>query len=564
MKLSHKIRNLGRKTKLAVAALTLAVAVAVPFAAQAEFFPNRPTFDYNIAGNGDCSDPANPATQNGRCGSMNGPVFNSFINTPSYGDERSFVDARRSDQTAAGSYKNVLPDVTGGSKEIVVRMYVHNNANGTTNASGLGVARNTKVRVALPNVEGSALRAVGYISADNAAPQVVEDTVDFTSTERFTVGYKAGSAIMYNNGPLNGSKLSDSIVTTGAPIGFDALNGSLPGCFEYEAVVQITLTVTPKENPDLGITKQVRKTVAGQTGNWTEEVTAKPGEQVDWLVNTKNVGTVAMTDVVTRDVLPPHVALVPGSVKFTNANGSQTLNDAPLFGGGFNAGRYDPNDNSLITFTTTLKDDFTACEIRVRNIAFAKAAEFPNESKDNADVVIKKENCQPDEEVPQYKCESLQVTVGANRFAKFTAAASASGGAEIKRYKFTFGDGTPEFVTDKNVVEHTYAKDGQYAARVKVEVMVNNELKIAEGDQCAVALNFTPPTCVDNPNTPGNECAPCVDNPNTAINECVVTPGKPGSLPNTGPGAVVATFVAVTTLSSGAYYFVMRRLSGGF
>ena len=395
MKLSHKIRSLSRKGKMAVAVLALGVGVALPLTVQAEFFPGRPTFDYNKTSGGDCNDPSNPAAQNGRCGSMNGPVFNSFVNTPSYGDERSFLDARRSDQTASGSYKNVLPDVTKGSKEVVVRMYVHNNANNSTNASGLGVAKNTKVRIALPNVEGNALRAVGYISADNATPKVVEDTVDFTSTENFKVDYKAGSAIIYNNGPLNGSKISDSVVTTGAPIGHDALNGNLPGCFEYEAVVQITLKVTPKEIPNIDIDKKVRKFSEGKKDGWVSEVNAKPGEEVEWMLNTKNIGKAAMTDVVTRDVLPPHTQLVAGSIKFTNARGSQNLQDGPLFQSGYNAGKYDPNDNTVVTFKTKVLGDFEECQTRVRNVAYAHSKEVPQDSKDDADVIITKENCVP-------------------------------------------------------------------------------------------------------------------------------------------------------------------------
>lgn len=395
MKLSNKIRSLSRKGKLAVAVLALGVGVALPLTVKAEFYPNRPTFDYNKTSGGDCNDPNNPAAQNGRCGSMNGPVFNSFVNTPSYGDERTFLDARRTDQTAPGSSKNVLPDVTKGSKEVIMRMYVHNNANSSTNASGKGVARNTKVRIALPENEGSALRSVGYISADNATPRVVEDTVDLTSTESFRIDYKPGSAIIYNNGPLNGSKISDSVVTTGAPIGYDALNGNLPGCFEYEAVIEITVKVTPKEVPNMDVDKKVRKYSEGKKGGWVSEVNAKPGEEVEWMLNTKNIGKAALTNVVTRDVLPPHMELVSGSIKFTNAKGSQKLEDGPLFQSGYNAGKYDPEDNTVVIFKTKVLGDFEECQTRVRNVVFAHSKEYPQDVKDDADVVITRENCVP-------------------------------------------------------------------------------------------------------------------------------------------------------------------------
>jgi uncharacterized repeat protein (TIGR01451 family) len=529
MKLFNKIRNLSTKAKLAVAAVTLGVIVAAPLVVQAEFFPNRPTYDYNKSGTGDCHDPSNPATQFGRCGSMNGPVFNSFINTPSYGDERTFVDARRSDQTAAGSYKNVLPDVTKGSKEIVVRMYVHNNANSTTNASGLGIAKNTKVRLALPNVEGSALRTVGYISADNATPQVVEDTVDFTSTEKFTVNYKAGSAILYNNGAFkNGTKVSDTIVTTGAPIGYDALNGNLPGCFDYEAVVQVTLTVTPKPVTNLQLVKEVKKVGDKE---WKKEVSAKPSEEVQWLLTTKNIGNAQLTNVAVRDILPPHVELVPNSVRIIDTNQDTKQQDTPLFKNGLGLGTYPSAGGRFVIFNTKTKGDFEGCETRVRNVAKAKSDQTPTEIQSDADVVITKDNCKPNETNPKYDCTILKVEQGTNRTAKYTVTATATGGATIERYIYDFGDGTPEFATDQSTVSHTYVKDGQYAARVKVQFRVNGETKTVDVDRCAASVNYTN------------------------------TPTTPGKLPETGAGSVAAIFGAVTAVSTAGYYFVSRRFS---
>lgn len=540
MKILGKIRSLSKKAKLAVAVLAIGV-IAAPIV-HAEFYPNRPTFDYNKFAQGeDCNDPNAVGRQGGRCGSMEGPVFNSFVNTPSYGDERAFVDARRSDQTAAGSYKNVLNDVTGGSKEVVVRMYIHNNANTSTNASGKGIAKNTNVRLALPTGEGSAQRAVGYISADNATPQVVEDTVDFTANENFSLAYKPGSAIIYSNGPVNGSPISDSVVTTGAPIGHNALDGNLPGCFEYEAVVQVTLTVTPQKVPYMNLDKAVRK--AGETGaaSWKSEVNAKPGEEVEWMLNTKNTGQAPLTNVVTRDVLPPHVELVPGSVSYRDAKGTQALSDEPLFQSGYNSGRYDPNDNTIITFKTTVLDDFADCEIRVRNVAYAHAAEYPQDIRDDADVIITKEDCDEEPPVlPYYSCDILKGVYGENRSVKFTTEATAEDGASIKGYVYDFGDGE-SLTTDKAEVEHTYKAEGQYAARVKVMVDVNGETVFAEGEACATSVTFT-----STPPTPGTPVTPG-------------KPGAPGTLPATGAGSVAAIFATVVSVSTAAYYMVVRR-----
>lgn len=533
MKFINKIRSLGQKTKVAVAAVLLTAAVAIPFAVQAEFYPDRPVFDYNkYSGNDDCTDPTNIATQNGRCGSLNGPVFNSFVNTPSYGDERAFFDGRRSDM-ATNTNADDIANVTEGSKEVVLRTYVHNNANQNTNDTN-GVAHNAQVRIALPTAEEQVLRARSYISANNAA--LVEDTADLIGNRKFRVEYVPQSAKLMRG--TNTYPLNDSIVTTGAPIGDTSMNGELPGCFEYAALVEIRVRIIPEQVPDMELTKQVRKHVDGQTGGWVSEVSAKPGEQVDWLINTKNSGEAALTNVSTRDVLPPHVQLVPGSIKFMSAaTGTQPLNDTSLFGAaGVNSGRYNPNDNSLIVLTTTVLGDFSECQTRLRNAAFAHSSEYPTEIRDDADVVVTKDNCVPP---ATYACEGLKAEVVSGRTIKYTATASATGGATIQRYIYNFGDGSQELSTDQSVVTYTYPKDGQFVARVKVQVRVNGETKFAESDKCAVPVTF-------------KQGQPPV----------VTASTRPTKLPEAGAGDVVAMFIAVTATSSIGYFFVSRRALG--
>lgn len=529
MKFSTIIRSLGRKTKVAIAAVVLTAAVAVPLAVNAEFYPDRPVFDYNKSGNGNCADPANPARDGGRCGSLNGPVFNSFINTPSYGDERAFFDGRRSDQ-AANTNKDDIVDVNKGSKEVVLRTYVHNNANQATNSTN-GVAKDTKVRVALPTATEQVLRARSYISASNAA--MVEDTADLMGTEKFKVEYVPGSAKL-----LRGTasySLSDSIVTTGAPIGDTAMNGNLPGCFDYAALVEIKVKVVVQENPELQLTKEVK--VKGTDG-WSKEISTKPGTRIQWRLGTKNISNSTLNQVNVRDVLPPHLTVVPGSVRMIDATQDTVQNDAPLFGGGLGLGTYPSGGIRYIIFDTTTKDDFSGCTVRLRNLAYAKSQQTPTEDQDSSVVNITKENCKP--VTPAYSCDLLTATkTGTGREVKFTTKASASGGATIKRYIYNFGDGSAELTTDKSEVTYTYTKDGNFAARVKVQVAVGNETKTVESDKCAAPVSFstTPP-----PVTP-------------------TTPTTPGKLPDTGAGDVIATFIAVASASAAGYYVLARRFA---
>lgn len=398
MKLINKIRSLSVRTKVSMVVALLAVGTIVPIAVNAEFYPARAVFDYNkYDGNNDCNDPNNIATQNGRCGSMNGPVFNSFINTPSYGDERAFFDGRRSDM-ATNTNADQINDVTNGSKEVILRTYVHNNANQTTNASGKGIAKDAKVRVALPTATEQVLRARSYISASNAT--TVEDTADMLGTKKFSVSYVPGSAKLLRGAASYA--LSDNIVTTGAPIGYNTMDGNLPGCFEYAALVEIKVKINVQTTPDLQLTKQVKK--SGVT-EWGKETSVKPGDKIQWLLGTKNIGDVTLDQVKARDVLPPHLTVVPGSVKVYNGNDVSVQNDAPLFGGGLILGTYPTGGIKYISFETTAKDDFEGCSVRLRNLAYASSQQTPTEVTDDSVVNITKDNCKPEEKKPDFKIQ---------------------------------------------------------------------------------------------------------------------------------------------------------------
>ncbi len=562
MKLFNKLKKfVTRSPKVAVIAVatTLIALVAVPLAV-AEFYPDRQPFDYNKPCNPNDSDKYD------RCGSLTGPVFNSFINTPSYGDERAFLDARRTDQTAAGSYQNVLNNVTDGSKEVILRTYIHNNANQSTNASGLGVAKNTTVRVALPTGTAQALRARSYISASNATPRMVEDTVDLVSNKKFRVEYIPGSAILYNNSAFKeGKRLPNSVVTSGTLIGDDALDGNLPGCFEYEAVVHVRVKIIVEEEapkPELDISKKVR--VKG-TSDWKETVDAKPGDTVEWLIDVDTKGAGVNRNIITRDVLPPHVTLVPGTVRWIDAQQNAVQNDKPLFDGGINVGNYGANSGFYMMFATKVGGDFEECQIRIRNVAYARSDQNPEEN-DTADVIITRDNCEPPQPEPEYSCDALKTTRLSNRRYQFTTDYTARNGAEFVSYSYDFGDGTEVLVTDQEVVEHTFPERGTFPTRVSVNFNVNGQQQTVTSNDCVVVIKtdlqeYCPipgkehlpkdsPECKENPdNCPisGKEHLP-KDSP-----ECVT------ELPKTGVGGVAGIFAAVSVAGTTAYQVVVRR-----
>jgi len=515
--LLHNLRPGTRNVK----ALTAVVCALILFSSTAVFAgwsPNRPVFDWK-----------NPADQ---VGSVNGPVFNSFINTPYYGDERAFFDASSTD--SPNSFKDVLPNVTVGSQEVILRTYVHNNANQSLNDAAHGfksVAHNTQVRIALPTTTDTSLRSSSYISADNAVPTQVVDTADLTAATPFSMQYVPGSATIYNGAHSNGMPLSDNIVTTGDKIGYQNMDGEFPGCFQYQAIITIHVKIV---TPTLSITKQVRQ--VGQK-TWAKSVAVHPGDQVQYLLSVQDKGKTNLDHVLVSDQLPPHETVVPGSVHYIDAAQDVVQKDAPLFTtGGIDTGTWQPNGGFYIEFSATVNGDFDPCQISIRNIGYAKSTQTPNESNDFADVTVTRQNCNSVQ--PSYSCDLLNVTKVSGDTYKFTVNTTAINGAIVNRYFFNFGDNTETLTTNQNTAQHTYAQSGSYQSSVKVEFMVDGSVQTASSQACTATITIpvttTPPTITPPPNT---------------------------TLPNTGPGNIIGIF-SITTIAGTVLhrlFWVKRR-----
>lgn len=208
----------------------------------AEYYPERPTYDWDKVPT-DCEDRTQPESMRGRCGPRDGPVFNSFVNTPSYGDERSFVDARCID-AGKGSNENVLTVLSQeGCKRVIVRLYVVNDANEREEERMSSTAHDVTVRVNLPSDASSALRARGAIESADATPPLVEDTVDFVAEEGFQLRYVPGTARAMNHDST--WSLADTIVTDGAPLGSNANKSTFLAGADHSVFVEIEADVVP-------------------------------------------------------------------------------------------------------------------------------------------------------------------------------------------------------------------------------------------------------------------------------------------------------------------------------
>ena len=525
MKLLRAFKNLNKSTKLLIAGVLALSVIALPAISSAGFGPDRKVYDFS-----------NPDE---REGAFDGPRFNSYINTNVYGDERAFLDTKECvvngpecySQGESGGYKDVNT-VTPG-KEYIVRAYVHNIANPSINGDnndGIGVAEDTRIRFELPEGVANGFTTQARISSSNAIPNVVYDTAELVNDDQaFDIEYVPGSAYISNAAHPNGLQLSDNIVgSNGTLIGYDEMNGIFPGCFEYSAFVTIRVKVT---SPDLDLQKTVSKVENPGKDDVSEQVTVNRGENVSWRIDYRNTGSTVAEDITIRDQIPEGLTLVPGSIKWFDANhpNGETLQDTALSSGGVNVGNYAVNGNGAIKFQTTVDQDVEECEIT--NVAFGRASNVP-EQEDTARVIIG--DCVVEE--PVYSCDLLELKKLSARKYKFTTTATAAGGASVKQYVYDFGDGSDDKLTDSNMVEHTYAKDGTYTARVTVHFNVGDEVATDTNVNCTKSI--------------------------TIDQEKPEEPEVPTTLPSTGPADMIGIFAATTIAAGAAHRFVWSNRRG--
>lgn len=355
---------------LSVVGISLSIAAMSTVAAMA-WGPERSTFTVE-----------NPATY---------PTFNSITNDPHLGDERNFVRIR---EAGVGTYVDSINIVPG--KEYEVQIYYHNNARSDLNAQGKGAALNSKIKATLPSVvkKGSRVDVSGEITASNTKPLRVFDHANISSpTMDVALRYVQGSAVVTSNGAVNGRALdANRLFGDGHMIGYNDLNGILPGCYQYSGRVVFKFVA---DYADFNISKTVSKENAN---SFQKSQSTNAGSTVDFKISYKNTGTTTQNNVNIMDVLPKGLTYVPGSTKLFNnllPNG-KVLNDDVVTSKGVNIGDYRTGAEGYITFkakVAALKDLICGTNT-LNNIAYIRTN---NGTKQDTAKVTVDRTCTPTE-----------------------------------------------------------------------------------------------------------------------------------------------------------------------
>ena len=288
-------------------------------------------------------------------------------------NETNFVGARvaGTNQGAANVWEGDRISVEDG-KTYVVRLYVHNN-NPYGEEEG-NVAKNTQVRFYVPQTASKNVTVNGWLKADNAREKdgYVDDVTFYNNDTPFHLEYVDGSALLENGNYASGAgvKLTNSIVNQGNPtgnvadewtkIGYNALDGDVPGCYKY--INYVTIEVKAVFDYEYTVEKKAR-VVGDADRTWKDTVEAKVGDKVEFQIEYKNTSDKTQMGVSIRDVLPSNLRYISGSAKLYNANhpSGATFTHDYLVNQGVNIGGYTAGSNAIIRFQVEVVDDNLAC-----------------------------------------------------------------------------------------------------------------------------------------------------------------------------------------------------------
>lgn len=528
--------------RFALIAGVIVAAVAVPVAVQA-WGPTRDTFTIE-----------HPAPY---------VTFNSITNNPNYGDERNFVTIKDTANTNAGGWTDEV-NVENG-KEYYVRMYVHNNAAANLNL----VAQNVTAKFNVPNYESNRIQIDGYLSSSNAKPTQVWDQAVFNSNSKFSLNYVSGSAMYTNNVFTSGTGLPDSVVSSGATLGYNKMDGNIPGCFQYDGFVTFKVKAVKS---DFDVQKTVRATDSTDK-TFKENVSVKPGDKVDYQIYFKNTGGTQLKDVVIKDTLPQGMTYVPDTTYLYNSDGLRKVADG-VTAGGMIIGGYQPGGDAYIKFTAQVaaNDKLPVCGTNTLTNT-AKATTSTGSKDDTAVVTVPKE-CKP---VVKYTCDALGVTVVDRTHFTFNTKYTVQN-ATFKSVTYVIKNANGKVVDTKTSngtsLNYTQTTVGKYTVQATVTVTVDGTTKTVTSDACKASFEV--------PAQPGNitvcelstkkivtikenqfdaakyskDLSKCADTPVPPV----TPPTTPPELPHTG---MTENIVAITGLgaliASIAYYVASRR-----
>lgn len=316
-------------------------------------------------------------------------TFNSITDNPFIGDERNFVRIRK---VGDEGYNSDSVDIEVG-QEYEVYIYYHNDASGSLNASGEGMALDVYMRTEFPSYLNSGESAVvaGFISSSNAQPGEIWDIARLNAHTPVYLNYVANSAVLHNGGTADGALINGDALRSeqGATLAYwNDLWGMIPGCNEYAGYLTYRIKA---DQPNFVLDKKV---ALGETSNdYKDEIIVSPGDTLNFKIGYQNTGTTEQNNVTLHDLLPDGLKYIDGST-WAGSTRHPEGSKAPeyLFTDGLNVGAMIPGEESWATYQAKVADDkniFPCGDTEIYNSAYV--ATYDGKASDRTKITVHRE-----------------------------------------------------------------------------------------------------------------------------------------------------------------------------
>jgi uncharacterized repeat protein (TIGR01451 family) len=157
-----------------------------------------------------------------------------------------------------------------------------------------------------------------------------------------------------------------------------------------------TLPSTADLKAGVSVNTQVRK--IGDS-SWANQVSAKPGDHVQFLITYQNTGNVVLKSIFVRDILPPRTVIVPDTTFIKNSlnpNGTLNASSTGVSLGGIDTGNAAPGAQTHVWFEAALPAaaDLSCGTSTLKNVGVSRPKGLP-EYSDSATVLVTKTCAQP-------------------------------------------------------------------------------------------------------------------------------------------------------------------------
>ncbi len=268
------------------------------------------------------------------------------------GNEKKFMLAQEVNEATDNVWQSGTIEVED-QKEYLLRIYVCNDNPGGRDA----VAEGVMIDFFIPQKSSKEIRVWGMISAKNTHPKKYTDSILFTNNwYPFHLEYDYEPIKLYNSGigKNEGYSLGHEDLFTQMYIGYDSLDGSLPGGDEFSTSIILKAKVVF----DNSFIINYQVTHFSDSKEWKDETVAKVDDRLTCRIRFKNISNETQHNVSVAVMFPKNLHYISSFDSKLDDMYRPLILDSPLaIGAPVNIGDYAPGSVATICFDMEIVDN---------------------------------------------------------------------------------------------------------------------------------------------------------------------------------------------------------------